>query len=62
MTEDELVAVVAAATALLQREPMIEEPPAMPPWRMAGRIKTDSAFQARAAAQSPWSMHGRLRG
>jgi hypothetical protein len=64
MTDDELAAVIAAATALLQRQPGREERATLPPWRIAARIGIGDAADTRAAARSAslWSMTGRLRG
>lgn len=64
MTDDELAAVIAAATALLQTQSAREETRSMAPWRIAARIHTSDAANTRAAARSTslWAMHGRLRG
>jgi len=64
MTDEELAAVIAAATALLQRRTARDERATLPPWRIAARISIGDAADPRAAARSAslWSMHGRLRG
>jgi len=64
MTDDELAAVIAAATALLQRQAAREERVPLPPWRIAARMSISEAADTRPSARSAslWSMHGRLRG
>lgn len=61
MTDDELAAVIAAATALLadERSPAA---PAPTRWDLAARVRIDAVWQARriADARSRWAMSDRL--
>jgi|GEM_PF-1943458 len=64
MTEDELTAVIAAATALLRLPAAENAAPVQSAWRIAARIDCADVAEARAAARraSVWSMQGRLHG
>ena len=63
MTEDELAAVIAAATAVLRTTaPVTAAQPAA--WKVAARLGALDAPLARIAARanSPWNASGRIRG
>jgi len=64
MTEDELTAVVAAATALFRSHAADRAAPVQSAWRIAARIDCADVAEARAAARraSVWSMGARLHG
>ncbi|GAC1548293.1 MAG: hypothetical protein NVS2B17_32960 [Candidatus Velthaea sp.] len=63
MTDDELAAVIAAATALLRANAPRSAPKASA-WKVAARLGALDAPLARIAARanSPWNAIGRVRG
>ena len=64
MTEDELTAVIAAATALFRSHAADRAAPVQSAWRLAARIDSTDFAEARTAVRSAsiWSMQGRLHG